>query len=153
MERELRASSQRGDSFGSTKLTMSARRITAALPTHPTSVPASKDYMAQFDGHFDNLAVAAKDSGAALDQLAATTTTQYTEIKNLLAALKTTSNRTSSPSSYATAAATNSTPSLLPTDSKQCISQIEAVVHNNWHRGAFCSTHGWGVNENHTRNN
>ena len=87
---------------------MSARRITAALPTHPTSVPASKDYMAQFDGNFENLAVTAKNSGAALDQLAATTTTQYTEIKNLLAALKTTSNRTSSPSSYATAAATNS---------------------------------------------
>ena len=47
--------------------------------------------MAQFDGHFDNLAVAATNSGAALNQLAATTTTQYTEIKSLLTALKTVS--------------------------------------------------------------
>ena len=109
--------------------------------------------MAQLDGHFDNLAATSTNSGATLDQLAATTTTQYTEIKNLLAALKTASNRTSSPSSYATAAATNSTPSLLLTDSKRRISQIEDVVHNNWHRGDFCSTHGWGVNKNHTSKN
>ena len=52
--------------------------ITTKLPTYPTSVPASKDYMSQFDGHFDNLAVAAPNSGAALNQLAATTTTYYT---------------------------------------------------------------------------
>ena len=58
---------------------MAAHGITAELPTHPTTgqEPASKDYMAQFDGHFDNLAAAATNSGAALNQLAATTTTHY----------------------------------------------------------------------------
>ena len=124
---------------------MSAHGITAVLPTHPTSGPASKNYMDQFDGHFDNLAAAATNSGAALDQLAVTTPTQYTEIKALLAALKTASNFTSIPSSYATAAATDSAPLILPTDTKWRISQLEAAVCNNWHRGAFCSTHSWGV--------
>ena len=79
MERVLRASYHRGDSFGPANLAMAVHRITAALPSHTTTGwgPASKDYMAQFDGHFDNLAAAATNSGAALDQLAATTTTQY----------------------------------------------------------------------------
>ena len=47
--------------------------------------------MAQFDGHFDNLSASATNSGAVLDQLTTTTTTQYTEIKSLLNALKTVS--------------------------------------------------------------
>ena len=78
--------------------------------------------MAQFDGHSDNLAAAAINSGADLDQLAATATTQYTEIKALLAALKTASNRTSSLISYSTASTTDSIPYIPPTDSKQRIS-------------------------------
>ena len=49
---------------------------------------SSEEMMAQFDGHFDNLASAAINSGAALDQLAATTTTQYLDIKSLLTSLK-----------------------------------------------------------------
>ena len=79
MEREIRASSQRGDSFRSANLEMAAHIINMALPNHPTTGqgPASKDYMAQFDGHFDNLASAATNSVAALEQLAATTTTHY----------------------------------------------------------------------------
>ena len=76
---------------------MAAHRITTEPPTHPTSGSASKDYMAQFDGHLDNLVATATNSGAALDQLAAITTTQYTEIKSLLAALMTASKCTSSP--------------------------------------------------------
>ena len=80
MDRELCASSQRGDSFGSANLAIAADVITAVLPTHPTNGrgPASTDdMMAQFDGHFDNLAAAVTNSGAALDHLDATTTTQY----------------------------------------------------------------------------
>ena len=79
MEREVRASYQRGDSFASANLLMDAHGITAALPTHTTTGlgPASKDYMAQFDGPFDNLADSSTNSGAALDQLSATITTQY----------------------------------------------------------------------------
>ena len=71
--------------------------------------------MAQFNGHFDNLAATAANSGADLDQLAATTTAQYSEIKYPLIALETASNRDSSPSSYAAAAATESTLSIPPT--------------------------------------
>ena len=58
---------------------MAAHRINAALPTHTTTGlgPASKDYMAQFDGHFNNLAATTTNSSAAFGQLAATTTTHY----------------------------------------------------------------------------
>ena len=74
-------------------LRMNSHGITAAVPTHPTTsrVPTYTDYMAQFNGHSDNLAVATTNSGAVLDQLAVTTTTHYTEIKALLTALKTAS--------------------------------------------------------------
>ena len=150
MERELWAYSQRGDSFVSTNLAMAAHRTTVAAPTHPPTGqgPASTDYMALFDGHFDNLA-AATNSGAALDQLAATTTMQYAEIKPLLTALKTTYR----PSSYAAADSTDSTPSIPPTEAKRCIRKLKAAIRKNWHCGAFCSTHGWGVNKNHTSKN
>ena len=83
MERELRALSQRGDSFGSAHLAMVAHGISAASPIQPptgrlTAMPlSSEEMMVQFDGHFDNLASAATNSGASLDQIAATTTTQY----------------------------------------------------------------------------
>ena len=93
MERELCASSQGGYSFCSANLSMAAHRITAALPTHTTTVlgPDSPDYMAKFNGHFGNLAVAATNSSATLDQLATNTTTHYAEIKSLLTMLKTAS--------------------------------------------------------------
>ena len=62
---------------------MAAHGISAASPTHPptgrqTAMSlSSEEMMAQFDRHFDNITSAATNSGAALDQLAATTTTQY----------------------------------------------------------------------------
>ena len=83
MERELCASSQRGDYFGSAHLSMVAHGISAASPTQPpmgrqTTTPlSSEEMMAKFDGYFDNLALAATTSGAKLDQLATTTTTHY----------------------------------------------------------------------------
>ena len=110
---------------------------------------SSEDIMAHFDGHFDNLSSAAKNSGAALDQLAATTTTQYSEIKSLLDSLKAATGN----GLHSAAAATVATPTINQKKAKKRILQLEAAVHNNWHRGAFCSTHGWGVNENHTSNN
>ena len=73
--------------------------------------------MSRFDGHFDNLAAAATNSGMALYQLTTTTTTQHPEIKSLLNALKT----TSSPGSYSAAVATP----LIPTTEAKCrISQL-----------------------------
>ena len=56
--------------------------------------------MAQFYSRFDNLAAAATNSCTALDQLAATTTTHYSEIKALLTAFNTASYRSYGPSSY-----------------------------------------------------
>ena len=44
MEMELWASFQRGDSFGSAKPTMAAHRITAELTTHPTTIPARRQW-------------------------------------------------------------------------------------------------------------
>ena len=151
MERDLWASSQRGESFSSANLVMAALGITAAVTTHPTTGqgPASMDYMAQFDGQINNLSAAATNSCAALGHFSDTTTTQYVEIKALLTALKT----ASSPISYAVADATESTPLITTTEAKRRISQLEAGIPNNWHRGAFCSTHGWGVNKNHTSEN
>ena len=102
--------------------------------------------MAQFDGQFDNLASAATNSGAALDQLASTTTTQYLEIKSLLTSLKAAAVN----SSHSAAASSDATPPTTQEKSKKRIQKLEAVVHNNWYRGYFCFTHGWGVNENHT---
>ena len=126
MERELQASSQHGESFGSTKLARAAHGITATAPTHTNTGrgPASTDYMAQLDGNFDNLAAATTNSGAALNQLAATTRMQYAEIKSLLTALKT----ASIPSSYAATVATDSTPSIHPAEAKCSISQLEADI-------------------------
>ena len=132
---------------------MSSHVITTAMPTHTTTGPDSKYYMAQFNGDLDNLVAAATNSGESLNQLAATTTTQYSEIKSLLATLKTAPNRASIPSSYAAAAVTEYTPSIPPTDAKHCIIQLYSAVRNNWDRGDFCSTHSWGVNENHTSKN
>ena len=104
--------------------------------------------MAHFDGHFDNLSAAATNSGAAHNQLAATTKTQYADINSLLTALK----NASGLSSYAAVAATDSTPSIPPAESKRRISQLEADISKNWHCGDFCSTYSWGINENHTSN-
>ena len=110
---------------------------------------SSKEMMAQLYGHFNNLASAATNSGADLDQLAATTTTQYSEIKSLLASLKATAVN----GLHSAAAATSETPPITQEQAKKRILQLKAAVRSNWHRGAFCSTHGWGVNDNHTSEN
>ena len=55
--------------------------------------------------------------------------------------------------SHSAAASTTATPPITQEQSKKRILQLEAAMRNNWHRGAFCSTHGWGVNEKHTSEN
>ena len=105
--------------------------------------------MAQSDGHFDNIASAATNSGAALDQIAATTTTQYSAIKSLLTSLKDTAIN----GSHSAAAVTAANPLTTQEKSKKRVLKLEAAVSKNWHSGAFCSTHGCGVNENHTSAN
>ena len=133
MERELRASYQRCDSFGSAHLAMVTHGISAALPIHPPTgrrpaMPlSSEEMMAQFDGHFDNLALAATRSGAALDQLAATTTTQYLEIKALLTSLKATAVN----GSHSAVAGTAASPLTPQEQSKKRIQQLEAAMRNN----------------------
>ena len=121
------------------------------LPTgrQPATPLSSKEMMAQFDRHFDNLALATTNSGAALDQLAASTTTQYSEFKALLTLLKVTTVN----GSHSATAATAASPPTNQEQSKKRIHQLEAAVRNNWHRGSFWSTHGWGVNEIHTSAN
>ena len=155
MYRELCASSQWGDSFGSSHLAMFAYGISAASPIQPTTSqrPVTPLYyeemMAQFDRHFDNLASAVTNSGAALNKLAATTTTHYSDIKALLTSLKTAAVN----GSHSVAASTAATPLTTQEQPKKRIQKLEAAMRNNWHRGAFCSAHGWGVNENHTSAN
>ena len=134
---------------------MVAHGISAASPIQPptgrlTAMPlSSEEMMAQFDGHFDNLASAATNSGASLDQLAATTTTQYSYIKALLTSLKAAAVNTS----HAAATAISVSPPTSQDQAKKRIQELEATVRNKWHRGAFCSTRGWVVNENHTSAN
>ena len=55
--------------------------------------------------------------------------------------------------SHSAAAATAAAPPSTQEQVKNRILQLEANVRNNWHCGAFFSTHGWGVNKNHTRAN
>ena len=98
----------------------------------------SEEMIAQFDSHFGNLALAVTNSGVALDQLAASTTTQYSDINSLLTSLKTAAFN----GSCSAAAATAATPPVTQEQSKKRILKLKATVHNNWHRGAFCSTHG-----------
>ena len=135
MEWELRASSQRGDSFGFAHLVMVAHGISSASSIHPPTgqrlamLLSSEDMMAKFDGHFDNPALAATSSGAALDQLAATTTTQYLDIKALLTLLK--SAVVNGP--HSAAAATAASPLTSQEQYKKRIQQLEAAVRNNWH--------------------
>ena len=100
---------------------MAAHGISSALPTHPPTVrlpamPLSSKYMmAQSEGHFNNPASAATNSGAALDQIAATTTTQYSEINSLLTSLKDAIVN----SSHSAAAATSATPPNQPGTSQE----------------------------------
>ena len=89
--------------------------------------------MAQLNGHFYNLVADNTNSGVALDQLVAIIITQYAEIKVVLTTLKTTSSLTS----YAAAAGTDSTSSIPPDEAKCCISQLKAAIYNNRHRGAL----------------
>ena len=152
MERELCALSQRGESFGSANLSMAAHSISSASLTHPptgrrpTMPLSSKEIMAQFDGHFNNPDSAATNSGASLDQIYATMTTQYLEIEFFLASLKSTAIN----GLHSATSATAVTPSTTQEQAKKHIQKLDAAVRNNWHCGAFCSTHGWGVNDNHT---
>ena len=143
MERELRASSQWYVSFGSAHPAMVAHGISAASPIQPPTdrrlaMPlSSKEMMAQFNGHLDNLSSAATNSGAALHHLTATTTTQYSEIKALITLLKAAAVNTS----HAAADATSASPLTSQYQVKKRIQKLEVAVRNNWHHGAFCSTH------------
>ena len=98
---------------------------------------SSEEMMAKYDGHFNNIASAATNSGAALNQLAATTTTQYSEIKALITLLKAAAVNTS----HAAADATSASPLTSQDQVKKRIQKLEVAVRNNWHHGAFCSTH------------
>ena len=109
-----------------------AHGISTASPIQPPTgrQPAmplsSKEMISQFDRHFDNLALAATNSGAALDQLAVTTTTQYSEIKALLTSLK----AAAVYGSYSAAAGTAASPPTPQEQSKKRIQQLEAAVPN-----------------------
>ena len=100
---------------------------------------SSKKMMTQFNGHFENLASAATNSGAVLDQLAATTTTQYSYIKALLTLFKAAIVN----GAHYTADATAAAPPASQEKSKKRIQKFEAAMRNNWHHGAFFFTHGW----------
>ena len=90
----------------------------------PAMLLSSKEMMAQFDGHFDNLALASTNSGAALDQLSATTTTHYSDIKALLTSLKAAAVNTLNTDADAPAAS----PPTSQDQSKKRIQQLEAAV-------------------------
>ena len=81
---------------------------------------SSKEMMAQFDGHFENLASATTNSGAALDQIAATTTTQYSDIKSLLTSLKAAAIN----GSHSAAAATSTNPQPHKNNSRSASSNL-----------------------------
>ena len=85
LERKTTASSDQPNMYGTTAL---ANRYHGILPdlvhrSHGHGGNA-QDILEQLDGHFDNLAPAATNSHALLDQTFAATTEQYAEIKAAL---------------------------------------------------------------------
>ena len=132
--------------FGTTTAAQQLHDIVPGLRTASGHGGDAQGILELLDDQFDALVVASSTSNAALDQLAADTTQQYSEIKaaltNLAAAtpIRNAGTRTGS----------------LPTDQSETEKRIlilQAAVKNKWKVGGFCSTHGHGVRFGHSSNN
>jgi hypothetical protein len=113
----------------------------------PGQPGSPNDLMAQLNCHFDNLALAATNSNAALELLAAATTSQYADIRASLDALS------SDPNNSAPTPGARARTAVLPLTEKRKLEKriktLEAAVKSKWIVGGFCSTHGHGVGAGH----
>ena len=111
-----------------------------------------QDILEQLDGHFDNLVLAATNSHAALDQIAATTTTeQCVDIKAALENLA--SAATNKPAPRSKPRNTNPLPPTKKRVMEKWILILQSSVNNKWKVGGFCSTHGHGAHAVHDSGN
>ena len=144
LEREQRATGERGGVFGSAAAAVSIHGITAATATpgalitpdalafhtasETSTTPAGDFALQALNGHLDRMADAATNSGITLSQLtdtnarlAATTSTQYQNIKKLLTDIKL-SSTSPNPRSSGTGAGTGAT------GDQQTIKLIQAAI-------------------------
>ena len=139
VEREQRATGDRGDVFGSAAAACAIHGITPTPPTTPFAGAASSlSISQQMEQGLDNLALAVTNEKTVLDTLVATnklltdqTATKLAKIEHLLACAA-----TSSPPPPAANA---------PASSDRIIAQLRAAIKHKWAPGNFCSTHGHGV--------
>ena len=165
LEREQRATGERGDDFGSAAAAINIHGITASTATpgalltpdtlahHTASAaayqPAGEFALQALDIHLDQMSDAATNSGVTLHQLTnasarltSATTKQYNTITRLLGDLKL---RSASP--ITGDAARNQT---IPSQYTCTINTLQADVKNCWAFRSFCSTQGWGVGLHNT---
>ena len=154
---------ERGDVFVSAASATAIHGITAATTktgalTSPdtlafhaasgtSSSPASDLALQALDGHLNQMADAATNSGLTLSQLtdanarlASATSTQYQAIKKLLTDITFSSSPNPRSSSSGAGA----------TSDQQTIRLLQSAVKNIWIVGGFCSSHGWGVSHQHS---
>ena len=157
LEREQRATGERGDVFGSASAATALHGITDAtarpgvhtspdaLAFHAASGPSSphaNDLALQaLDGHLDRMADAATNSGTTLSQLtkanarlASATSLQYQTIKKLLTDIKNYNPSSPNPRSSSSGAGA--------TNNQQTIRLLQSAVKNRLIVGGFCPSHG-----------
>jgi hypothetical protein len=99
------------------------------------------------DCHFDNLAAAATNSHATLDQLTSATTDQYAEIKVAPAALAVIPHN--KPAPLPGIRSRTALPLTEKRAFKERILVIQAAVKNGWKLGDFCLTYDHGAGADH----
>ena len=134
--------------FGTAAAAQRLHGIVPGLPTASGHGGDTQGILELLDSQFDALAAASSTSNAALDQLAAATTQQYSEIK---AALTNLSSATPTPRRNA-GMRTSSLPSQQHETEKRIII-FQAAVKNKWKVRGFCSTHGHGIRSGHSSTN
>ena len=84
LESKTAAAGDAPDMFGTAAAAQQLHGIVPSLPTASGHGGGTQGLLELLDGQFDALVAASSTSNAALDQLAATTTQQYAEIKDAL---------------------------------------------------------------------
>ena len=136
LERKTDAASDAHDMFGTAAAAQRLHGIVPGLPSASSHGGDTQGLLEILDGYFDALAAASSARNAALDQLAATTTQQYAEIKVALTNLSTATAATSTPRRI-----TGTRTGSLPSDQRETEKMIlilQAAVKNKWKVGGFC---------------
>jgi hypothetical protein len=147
VEREQRASGNRGDVFGSasTAITVHGTSTTTYHPNRSAPLDDQLPTLSVLESHLDNMALAVTNEKAILDSLVASNATltkltadKLTRLEKLVLDLR--------PSNRGTHSIH---PPPASVDSR-AVFQLRGAIKHKWVQGGFCSTHGWGVSAGHT---